>query len=86
MYRSRLTSVPKFAGFRRQSLPRTSERRAVSIDASASGFHGRSAPAASSRLADAVAASIAVGTLSLCIGVALALLSIKATMALPVPA
>jgi hypothetical protein len=40
---------------------------------------------ASSRLSNAVAATIAVGTLSLCAGVALAVLSIKASMALPIP-
>jgi hypothetical protein len=85
MSRSRRAFVPKFAEFRWQYLPRTSERRATSIDASASGFQGRNTPTASSRLIDAVAATIAVGTLSLCVGVTLALLSIKAIMALPVP-
>ena len=85
MYWSRRASVPKFAGFRRQSLSRTSQPRTTPMDASASGFHGRSTPTASSRLTDAVATTIAIGTLSLCVGVTLAVLSIKASMALPVP-
>jgi hypothetical protein len=50
------------------------------------GFDGRSAPVASSRLTDTVAASLAIGTLSLCLVVALTVLSIKITMAMPLPA
>jgi hypothetical protein len=49
----------------------------------AAGFEGRSAPAASSRLIHAVAASLAIGSLSLCLIVALAAMSIKVTMAMP---
>ena len=52
----------------------------------AAGFNGRSAPAASSRLTDAVAASLAIGVLSLCLIVALTVLSIKVSMAMPLPA
>ena len=52
----------------------------------AAGFDGRSAPVASSRLNDAVAASLAIGTLSLCLIVTLTVLSIKVTMAMPIPA
>jgi hypothetical protein len=51
----------------------------------AAGFNGRPVPAASSRLTDAVAASLAIGSLSLCVIVALAALSIKVCMAMPVP-
>jgi hypothetical protein len=51
----------------------------------ATGFNGRSAPVASSRLIDAVAASLAVGSLSLCLIVTLTVLSIQATMAMPIP-
>jgi hypothetical protein len=51
----------------------------------AAGFNGRPAPVASSRLTDAVAASLAIGSLSLCVIVALAALSIKVCMAMPVP-
>ena len=51
----------------------------------AAGFHGRSAPVASSRLTDAVAASLAIGALSLCLVVTLTMLSIKVTMAMPIP-
>ncbi len=51
----------------------------------AAGFIGRSAPVASSRLIDAVAASLAIGSLSLCLIVTLTVLSIQATMAMPIP-
>jgi len=50
------------------------------------GFHGRSAPVACSRLTDAVAASLAIGALSLCLIVTLTLVSIKLSMAMPIPA
>jgi hypothetical protein len=50
------------------------------------GFHGRSAPVASSRLTDTVAASLAIGALSLCLIITLTVLSIKVTMAMPIPA
>jgi hypothetical protein len=50
------------------------------------GFAGLTAPVASSRLADAVAASLAIGSLSLCLIVTLTVLSIKASMAMPIPA
>ncbi|HLX15798.1 MAG TPA: hypothetical protein VKS24_11410 [Bradyrhizobium sp.] len=52
----------------------------------ATGFSGRSAPVASTRLIDAVAASLAFGSLSLCVIVTLAVLSIRVGMAMPVPA
>jgi hypothetical protein len=52
----------------------------------AAGFNGRSSPAASSRLTDAVAASPAIGSLSLCLIVTLAVLSIDVAMAMPLPA
>ena len=52
----------------------------------AAGFGGRSAPVASSRLTDAVAASLAIGALSLCLVVTLTALSIKVSMAMPLPA
>ena len=52
----------------------------------AAGFDGRPAPVASSRLADAVAASLAFGSLSLCLIVALTMLSIKVSVAMPIPA
>jgi hypothetical protein len=50
------------------------------------GFNGRSAPVASSRLNDAVAATLAIGSLSLCLIVTLTVLSIKVSMAMPIPA
>jgi hypothetical protein len=52
----------------------------------AAGFNGRSAPVASSRLIDAVATSLAIGSLSLCLIVALTVFSIKVSMAMPIPA
>ena len=52
----------------------------------AAGLNGHSAPVVMSRLADAVAASLAIGTLSLCLVVTLTVLSIKVAMAMPLPA
>ena len=52
----------------------------------ATGFESRSAPAASSRLHEAVAAALAIGSLSLCLIVTLTVFSIKVSMALPIPA
>jgi hypothetical protein len=52
----------------------------------ASGFNIRSALVASSRLTDAVAASLAIGSLSLCLIVPLTVLSIRVAMAMPIPA
>lgn len=49
----------------------------------AAGFDGRSAPVASSRLIHAVAASLAVGSLSLCLIVALTVLSSQVSVAMP---
>jgi len=50
----------------------------------AAGFSGQSAPVASPRLIDAVAASLAVGAISLCLVVALTVvLSIRTCMATP---
>ena len=52
----------------------------------ATGFNPCPAPVASSRLTDAVAATLAIGSLSLCLVVTLTLLSIKLSMAMPFPA
>jgi len=52
----------------------------------AAGFNGRSAPVASPRLNDAVAASLALGSLSLCLIVSLTVLSMRVGMAMPIPA
>ena len=49
------------------------------------GFESRLAPVASSRLTNAIAASLAISVLSLCLVVTLTVLSIKATMAMPIP-
>ena len=49
------------------------------------GFGSRLAPVASSRLTNAIAAALAIGALSLCLVVTLTVLSIKATLAMPIP-
>ena len=49
------------------------------------GFESRPAPVASSRMTSAIAASLAISALSLCLVVTLTVLSIKATMAMPIP-
>jgi hypothetical protein len=59
---------------------------AMKRSSGAAGFNGRSAPVASSRLTDAVAASLAIGSLSLCLILTLTVLSIKVSMAMPLPA
>lgn len=51
----------------------------------ANGFSSRTAPVASSRLRNAVAASLAIGALSLCLILALTVLSTSISMAMPVP-
>ena len=50
------------------------------------GFESHPAPVASSRLTNAIAATLAIGALSLCLVVTLTVLSIKVTMAMPIPA
>jgi hypothetical protein len=50
------------------------------------GFVSRPAPVASSRLTNAIAATLAIGALSLCVAVTLTVLSIKVSMAMPIPA
>ncbi|WP_407158982.1 hypothetical protein [Bradyrhizobium sp. STM 3557] len=82
---SRRAYVPNIASARGTPVPRRSERRASSFKTCDAGFHGVTTPTASSHLSNAVAATIAVGTLSLCAGVTLAVLAIKASMALPIP-
>ena len=49
------------------------------------GFQSRPAPSASSRLTGAVAASLAVAALSLCLIVTLTVLSTRAVMAMALP-
>ena len=47
------------------------------------GFNGQSVPVSSTRLIDAVAASLAFGAFSLCLVVTLTILSVKACTAMP---
>jgi hypothetical protein len=49
------------------------------------GFQGRPAPVVSSRLTNAVAASLAIAAVSVCLIVTLTLLSTEATMAMALP-
>lgn len=51
----------------------------------ATGFQGRPAPVASSRLTNAVAASLAVAAASLCLIVTLTVLTSKTAMAMALP-
>ena len=50
------------------------------------GFESRPAPVASSGLTHLIAASLAIGALSLCLVVTLTVLSIRVGMAMPIPA
>jgi hypothetical protein len=50
------------------------------------GFDSPSVPVASSQLIDAVVASLAIGSLSLFLIVTLTVLSIRVSMAMPIPA
>ena len=52
----------------------------------AAGFEASPAPVASSRLTHVVAASLAVGAMSLCVIVTLTVLSINVSQAMPIPA
>lgn len=56
------------------------------LPGAASGFNRPETPVASSCLTQAVAASLAIGAVSLCLIVALTMLSIRVAMALPLPA
>jgi len=49
------------------------------------GFITRPTPVASSRLTNAIAASLAISALSLCLAVTLTVLAIKVSVALPIP-
>ena len=49
------------------------------------GFATNPAPVASSRLTNAIAASLAIGALSLCVAVTLTIVSMRIAMAMPFP-
>ncbi|WP_186294491.1 hypothetical protein [Bradyrhizobium guangdongense] len=51
-------------------------------ESATTGFQSQLTPAASSRLTNAVAASLVIAALSLCLSVSLTVLSTKATMAM----
>jgi len=48
------------------------------------GFESHPGPVASDRLTNAIATSLAIGTLSLCLAVVFTVLSQKASMAMPI--
>jgi hypothetical protein len=52
----------------------------------AAGFGSGFASVTCSRLSNAIATSLAIGALSLCLLITLSVLSIKVTMAMPIPA
>ena len=49
------------------------------------GFDSRRAPVASSRLTNAIAATLAIGAVSLCLAVTLTIVSMRIAMAMPFP-
>ena len=49
------------------------------------GFDSSRTPVTYSRLLGAIATSVAIGTLSLCLVITLTVLSIRATIAMPIP-
>ena len=57
----------------------------VMIASGTVGFVSRPAPVASSRLTNAIAATLAIGAFSLCLVVTLTVLSIRVSMAMPYP-
>jgi hypothetical protein len=79
-------SVARFFPMSRVIRPRLERIQTMIRPSGAAGFSGHSATTASSRLTDAVAAALAIGSLSLCLMVALAVLSLKVSMAMPIPA
>jgi hypothetical protein len=82
---AKLPAIPANLGALRVIRPRLEGFPAMTRSPGAAGFNSRSAPVASSRLIDAVAASLAIGSLSLCLIVALTVLSIKVSVAMPIP-
>jgi hypothetical protein len=66
--------------------PAHSRISAMIRSSGAAGFDGHVAPVASSTLIHAVAASLAIGALSLCLIVTLTVLSTNVTLAMPIPA
>ena len=68
----------------RMIRPRIGRIRTMIRSPGAAGFESRPASVASSRLTSAIATSLAIGTLSLCLVVALTVLSIKTTIAMPI--
>lgn len=83
MVRSRRATLAKLASLPGRRLPQGSQGRAFGPNLSDAGFHGETRLTVPSRFTNTVAAIIAVGTLSLCVGVTIAVLSIKAAMSIP---
>ena len=77
MIRPRLRAIGPFQGVKDQTMTRSS---------GAAGFNCPAIAVASPRLLDAVAASLAIASLSLCLMVTLTVLSNKLGAGLPLPA
>jgi hypothetical protein len=77
--------LPNFPGARVIRLRLEGYTAMIRSLGAGAGFEDRPRPAASPRLIHAVAASLAVGSLSLCLIVALTVLSIKISSAAPLP-
>jgi hypothetical protein len=80
-----LPAIPAKSGDVAGDSPAHRRNSAMTRSPRATGFEGRSAPLASSRLIDAVVAALAIGSLSLCLIVTLTVFSIKTSMAMPIP-
>lgn len=65
------------------SLAQQEDYPAMTRSPGTAGFNSQAATVASSRLTDAVTTSLVVGAFSLCLTVTLAVLSIRASMAMP---
>src|SRR2546430_16360577 len=77
-----LRNLPGVAG----DSPACSRISAMMRSPGAAGFSGHAASFVSSSLTHAVAGSLAIGALSMCLIVTLTVLSIRASIAMPIPA
>ncbi|WP_316204870.1 MULTISPECIES: hypothetical protein [unclassified Bradyrhizobium] len=83
MVRSPRAPLVKSTRLPRSHPLRTSQRRGSGPNLSEAGFHGETTLTLSSHFTNMVAAIIAVGTLSLCVSVTIAVLTIKASLSSP---
>ncbi|MGJ4941821.1 hypothetical protein ACQR1W_14695 [Bradyrhizobium sp. HKCCYLS1011] len=83
MVRSRCATLVRLASLPGNHPSRMSRRPGSGPNLSDGGFHGETTLTLSSHLTNMVVAIIAVGTLSLCVSVTIAVLSIKASLFVP---